>query len=209
MTRRFLLPLVLLTAPLTSACLVKETSHRLYLSPRGALTWTVLERDVRSTEGNPADRTAEEHVFLDGVASGTHPLLAAFARLVPYEKTARLLRAERPYAVVTEARFERVDAVIDALLSELQIPGKATLGRAGDEWTLTVAIDLSSVANGEELDTPVTALVEEPDAYRLLLTEGRFVAAAGFEILDGGSAARLAADRLATDRPVELRLTWK
>ena len=144
MTRRFCVPLVLLTMPLTTACLVKTTTHRLYLSPQGALTWSVLEQDVRSSESNLSNRAAEEHAFLDGVASGRHPALEAFTRLVPSQTSVRLLRAERPYTVQTEARFARADAVVEALLSELHIPGKATLQRSGDEWTLTVALDLSS-----------------------------------------------------------------
>lgn len=209
MIRRLCIPLVLLALPLTSACLVKETTHRLYLSPRGGLTWTVLERDIRSSDANPASRAAEEHAFLDGISSGTHPVSAALARLLPYQTSVRLLRAERPYTVITEARFERVDAAVDALLRELRIPGTATLQRAGDEWTLSVAIDLEGVRDDEETESPVTALIEEAGAYRVILTEGRFVAAEGFEIVEEGSAAQLAADRIATDRPVELRLTWR
>jgi hypothetical protein len=209
MIRRLCTLLVLLAAPFTSACLVKETTHRLYLSPQGALTWNVLEQDVRSTESNPSNRAAEEQTFLDGVAANTHPALEALTRLVPYQTSVRLLRAERPYTVQTEARFERVDAVVGKLLSELQVPGRATLQRAGDEWTLTIAIDLSAVGDGDEIDSPATALIEELDAYRVMLTEGRFVAASGFEIVDGGSAARLTADRIAADRPVELRLVWR
>jgi hypothetical protein len=211
MTRRFCVPLVLLTIPLTTACLVKTTTHRLYLSPQGALTWSVLEQDVRSSESNLANRAAEEHAFLDGVASGTHPALEAFTRLAPSRTSVRLLRAERPYTVQTDAHFERVDAVVEALLSELHVPGKATLQREGDEWTLTIAIDLSAVGD-EDVDTPVATLLaelEELEAYRVILTDGRFIAAAGFEVLDEGAAARLAPARIATDRPVELRLTWR
>src|SRR5262245_49539960 len=87
MIRRLCIPLVLLAVPLTSACIVKETTHRLYLSPRGALTWTVLEQDVRSTESNPANRASEEQAFLDGVASGTHSAFDALARLGPYQSS--------------------------------------------------------------------------------------------------------------------------
>ena len=209
MIRRLCTLLVLLAAPATSACLVKETTHRLYLSPRGVLTWSVLEQDIRSTESNPSNRAAEEQRFLDEVGANAHPAIEALARLAPYQTSVRLLRAERPYAVQTEARFERVDAVVEKLLSELQVPGKATLQRSGDEWTLTVAIDLSAVGDGDEIDTPAAALLEDLDAYQVRLTEGRFVSATGFEIVDGGSAARLTADRIPTDRPVELRLTWR
>jgi hypothetical protein len=209
MTRRLCaLALVLLTIPFSTGCLVKATTHRLYLSPRGALTWSVLERDVRSNDSNPSTRASEEQAFIDAIAGGAHPTHEALARLVPYHTSVRLVRAERPYTVLTDARFERVDAVVEKLLSELQIPGKATLRRAGEEWTLTVEVDLSSV-HEDDVDSPVAALVEELDRYRVVLTEGRFVAASGFEIEDDGAAVRLAPDRIPTDRPAELRLTWR
>ena len=209
MTRRFCaLALVLMTIPFTTACLVKATTHRLYLSPGGALTWSVLERDVHSSDSNPSTRASEEQAFIDAIAAGIHPTHEAFVRLVPYHTSVRLVRAERPYTVLTEARFERVDAVIEKLLSELRVPGTATLRRAGEEWTLNVGVDLSSVHDGD-VDSPVAALVEELDRYRVVLTEGRFVAATGFAIEDDGVAVRLAPDRIATDRPAELRLTWR
>ena len=65
------------------------------------------------------------------------------------------------------------------------------------------------MGDGEDVDTPVAALVEEVEAYRVILTEGRFIAASGFEILDEGAAAQLAAALIASDRPTELRLTWR
>jgi len=208
MIRRCCLLLVLAAAPFASGCLAKTTTHRLYLSPGGALTWSVLEQDVRSSESNPGSRTAEEDRFLQGVASGSHPVLEAFARLAPDQTSLRLLRSERPYTVVTDARFERIDAGTLKLFAELGIPATATLRRTGDEWTLLVSLDLTA-ASDVEPDTPVTALIEEFDRYRLMLTEGRFVAATGFAIVDDGTAVELRPDQVPTDRPAELRLTWK
>jgi hypothetical protein len=206
MTRRFCLLLALVAAPLASGCLVKTTTHRLYLSPHGALTWSVLEQDIRSSASNDGDRATEEATFLQGVASGSHPVLEALRRLAPYHTSLRLLRSERPYTIVTEARFERIDVAALKLFAELGIAGTASLQRTGAEWTLIVALDFTAV--GDELDTPVTALIEEFDRYRLILTEGRFVAATGFTIVDDGAAVELNVAQVPTDRP-ELRLTWR
>lgn len=208
MTRRFCLLLALAVTPFAAGCLLKTTTHRLYLSPQGALTWTVLEQDVRSTASSAADRASEEHDFLDGVASNTHPTLEALTRLAPYQTSLRTLRSERPYAVIAEARFERIDAVAEKLFAELRIPATAILRRAGDEWTLTLAIDLTTLGN-VEADTPVTALIEEFDRYRLVLTEGRFTSAIGFAIVDDGTAVELTPEQVPTDRPAQLQLSWK
>ena len=57
---------------------------------------------------------------------------------------------------------------------------------------LSVSLDLSSLDDpGPEHESPVTALLEDLDRYRFVLTDGRFVAATGFDILDNGTAATL------------------
>jgi hypothetical protein len=208
MTRRFCLLLALAAAPFASGCLLKTTTHRLYLSPQGALTWSVLEQDVRSTETGPLDRAAEEDAFLDGVRSATHPTLEALRRLAPSDTWLRLLRADRPYTVLTEAHFERVDVVIEQLLNELHIPGTASLQRAGDEWSLGISIDLTAM-DADDQPSQIAALIEELDCYRLVLTEGRFTAAIGFAIVDDGAAVALKPEQVPTDRPAQLRLSWK
>jgi hypothetical protein len=211
MTRRTTaLFLLLATVPFAAACLVKDTTHRLYLAPNGALQWSVLERDVRSSDGTPSERWREEQSFLDGIHSGAHPILEALRRLDPDEASVQVTRSERPYAASTEARFQRVDVVVQKLLGELRIPGSATLTHRADETTLTVSIDLSAIDDrGDDLDTPVVALLEDLDRYRIVLTEGRFVSALGFEIVDDGTAVEAKPEQVPVDRPAVLRLTWK
>jgi hypothetical protein len=218
MTNRTFALVILLASGLSSAaCLVKDTTHRLYLAPVGTLEWSVLERDVRSQDGSAPERWREEQLFLDGVSSGSHPIVEGLRRLEPEEASVRLLRAERPFAAISTARYQRADAAIRKLFDELRIPGSASLAFRADEATLTVSIDLSRIdEHGEDLDTPVTALVEnliennvELNRYRVVLTEGRFVSAEGFEIVDDGTAAELKPERVPVDRPATLRLTWK
>ena len=209
MNRRLLVPFVLL-APILAGCLVKDTTHRLYLSPDGAVEWTALERDVRSLDNVPAERLREEQVYLNAVQAGTHSILEGLRRLQPDQASVRLLRAERPYAAMVDARFQRADVMIGKLFEELRIPGSATLRHHAGEATLTIAIDLSAVADkDEEPDSPVAALVEDFDRYRIVLTSGRFTSAEGFALVDEGTAADLRPELVPVDRPAELRLTWK
>jgi hypothetical protein len=51
-------------------------------------------------------------------------------------------------------------------------------------------------------------LLEGLDCYAIVLTEGRFVSARGFEIIADGPAAELKPEQVPADGPVELRLTW-
>ena len=208
--RRTVLTFLVLLTPMGAACLVKDTTHRLYLSPDGAVEWTALERDVRSSENVPAERMREEQVYLNEVHAGTHSILEGLRRLQPDRASVRLLRAERPYAAMFEARFQRADVMIGKLFEELRIPGSATIRQHGGEATLTIAIDLSAVGDqDEEPDSPVAALVEDVDRYRIVLTSGRFTSAEGFALVDEGTAADLRPELVPVDRPAALRLTWK
>ncbi len=51
-------------------------------------------------------------------------------------------------------------------------------------------------------------LVEALDAYRVVLTEGRFVAAEGFAISQDGRAATLAGQTPSTGSDQYVSLTW-
>ena len=63
---------LLVICVLTAGCLLKRTTHTLYLETDGTVTWTVLEADVRSSEDKASARREEEKDFLDRVASGEH-----------------------------------------------------------------------------------------------------------------------------------------
>jgi hypothetical protein len=208
MHRRLLV--VLIIAPVVAGCLVKDTTHRLYLSPDGAVEWTVLERDVRSSDSAPSERWREEQAYLDSLHAATHPVQEAFRQLSPSESSARLLRAERPYAMLANARFPRADVLVARLLEELGIPGSASLRQRGDEMTLAVAVDLSGLDDHDaEVQSPVVALAEDIARYRIVLTDGSFVSSEGFAIVDEGTAADVKPEHVPVDRPAQLRLTWK
>ncbi len=197
----------------TAGCLQKTTTHTLYLSPDGAVTWTALEGDVRSDESNPPARLAEESTFLASVAAGTHAVRLGLAALDPLSERTLVVRAERPFAVVTEAQFERVDLLLARMQSALRAPGTVRLTTSGGTTTLTMSLDVEAArADDAERQTPVLDLLEDAGRYRVVLTEGRFVAATGFRLAGDGTAAVLQApseEEIAAGKGVVTRsLTW-
>ena len=203
----------LLAAVGATGCLVRETTHRLYLSPSGAVAWAVLEESVRSMEDDPAQRRSEEQEWLAAIARDTHPVGEALRRLGADETSTTLLRATRPYMALTDARFERVDRLISRLFEELGLRGEAALTVNGQETTLSVVLDLAGLDDpGPEDESPVTALLEDLERYRFVLTDGRFVSATGFAILDEGTAAVLRevpAEMVEARRVLNLKLVWR
>ncbi len=201
--------LILAAATLgASGCIVKETTHRLYLSPDGGVVWSVLERDARSDEADASKRWVEERNFLDALEADHHPIAEGFRRLNPQTVDTRRLRSDRPYTILSEARFDRVDRLADRLLAEFGVPGRVSLEQRGACSTLTLEIDLSVVDNAPDPETPAVALVEELDAYKIVLTHGRFVAASGFDIIKGGTVAVLKDQDLEPGGLLTLSLTW-
>jgi hypothetical protein len=197
----------------STGCLVKETTHRVYLSPSGSVAWAVLEESVQSDDNDSVRRSREEREWLGALAAESHPIAEGLRRLGPDELSTRLLRPARPYMALTDAHFARVDQVIGRLFEELGIRGAATLDASGQEATLSVSLDPSSLDDpGPETESPVTALVEDLYRYRFILTDGRFVAATGFDILENGSAATLQAIPSETREAggmLSVRLVWR
>jgi hypothetical protein len=197
----------------SAGCLLKETTHRLYLSPSGAVAWMVVEQGVRSDENDATKRADEERVWLDAIAGDAHPAAEGLRRLGPDRVSTRLLRSVRPYMVVTDARFARVDHVIGRLFDELGLRGEAMLETGGLTTVLSVSLDLSSVDDPEpDIESPVTALLEDLDRYRFAPTDGRFVAATGFKIIDNGAAATLREipdETVKAGGVLKLRLEWR
>ena len=211
---RYCLAIAALAAVVGSTgCLVEETTHRVYLSPSGSVDWMVLEESVRSDDNDSMKRANEEREWLAAIAADTHPVAAGLRRLGPDELSTRLLRPARPYMALTDARFARVDQMLGRLFEELGLRGEATLDARGQDATLSVSLDLSSFDDpGPETESPATALLEDLDRYRFVLTEGRFVSATDMDILDNETVATLReipADTLKVGGVLHLKLTWR
>jgi len=204
--------MVALAALGTAGCLDSETTHRLYLSPDGEVTWVVLERDVFSTEREAPDRLAEEQEFLASARIGMHPVALALEALAPETWRSTILREEVPFTVLTEARFSRVDWLAQRVLDRLRLPGTSVLGQEGDEMSWTLTVDMNAEADEGAVDELAPLLADVSD-YRVFLTRGCFTAATGFRIVDGGRVAEPLAENGSDETPeaetLVLSLRWR
>jgi hypothetical protein len=212
--KRYLRALAVMAIALSSSgCLVKKTTHRIYLSSPGSVLWSVLEEGVRSDDADPVAQAREEQEWLDALKAGTHPLAEGFRQLDADTIVTRLVRSQRPYMTLTEARFPRVDHLIDRWLVELNLRGIATLDAHDQYVTLSVSVSLPAPGQSDpEITSAVVALIEELENYRFMLTDGRFVAATGFDIHDRGTSATLREIPEATREAggtVTLQLVWR
>ena len=160
----------------------------LYLSPSGAVTWTVHDQDVHSDEADRAKRAQEEADFLRAIQNRTHGPLLALEAIGGRNAATELTRTERPWDAVTTARFDRIDSAVRRAAPRARHRGRASLSSDAGRSTLQVQWTEDEPVSEE---TPVLELVEALDAYRVVLTEGRFVAAEGFVISQDGRTATL------------------
>src|SRR6187402_1158904 len=151
----------------SAGCLQKQVTHTLYLSPAGEVAWSALEADVRSDERAADKRAAEENQYVASVAAGQHPIAAALVALGGQSATTRWLRRERPYSVLSEARFANVRQLAEAILGDAGLPGEAKLATAGCRTTLTIRVKVDDAATSEG-ETATSALLEELDRYRIV-----------------------------------------
>ena len=205
MTRLAMILAVLTGISATTGCLRVETSHTLYLSPSGAVTWTVHQRDVHSDEESAAARAAEESAFVQAVRNQTADVVTALDAIGGRSVTTELLRDQRPYEAATSGGFASIDTLLTSMMREFGVRGGATLAQAGERTTLTVRW---TEDERPEPETPAVALLDELDAYRIVLTDGRFVATEGFAISEDRRIATPAAQPVAVDGQQQVSLTW-
>jgi len=205
MTRTIGIAVVVAGAVTASGCLQMDTAHRLYLTPAGSLAWTIQQTDVRSDIEQAPGRLEEEGRFLSEVETGTHPVARALQTLGAERLRTDVLRRERPFALVTTGDFARVDAVANRMLEQLGLQGRAALTRNGGKTTLTLSVRLPE--DEDTYDGDLTALLEDLQQYRVVLTAGRFVASEGFTL----SPDHAVATPVAPDDPageIRFALTW-
>lgn len=196
-----------------SGCLRKEAVHTCYLSPDGSVRWVASESNVYSDEEDPGRRFDEEQAYIGPALIGGHTVALGLNSLRPTTvvETA-VIRDERPFHVITQARFTRIDALIDGLLRELGVRGRTELVSEAGTSTLLVTFDFSR--EPEEKSGSVLRMVEESTDLRIVLTSGRFVDSPGFVIADRVQArisdawTDQAQTALEERRSIRMRLTW-
>ena len=178
------------------ACLTKETSSTLYLDPGGTVTWSVLDRNVRSGG-------AEELEYLNAIVRDDHGVTRAFRKLGALEVSTQVLRSIRPYSVLAEGRFSGIDILGQRLLDACGLRGLSTLRQHPDgstTWILVVHADEQASADD--------SVGIGDDQTKIVLTRGRFLSAEGFVI--AGDEATFPSDSPEPEEgtPITLSLTW-
>ncbi|MCP4656210.1 MAG: hypothetical protein GY856_12425 [bacterium] len=204
---------VAMIALLTTGCLIKHTRHTLYLDPDGGVSWMVIEKDIRSVAEEAEERDAQESEYLDLFAAGRHPVAVALEMLGGANLRSSWLRDRRPYATVTEAEFGSVETLVREFFAQLAVPGEVELSHEGSrhELVMTVLVEDEGEEPPEAAEE-LLALVEDAEAYRIVLTAGEFVDAEGFTLYEDDTVAmfdELTEDELAALGGVlTLRLSW-
>jgi hypothetical protein len=213
MLRRPKIPALLAVVLAASGCLKKETTHTLYLSPDSGLRWVVDESGVHSDESEPGRRVQEEQAYIGPALIGAHRIAQGLQAIGPDGPVrTTVVRDERPFHVVTDARFVRVDRAFDRLFAACGIKAAVTLSQEAGRSSLHMRFDFTREV--EERETPARVLLEDLENFRFVLTEGRFVAGGGFDVQDRTRAVisrewvtNVEAARSA-GREVELTLVW-
>jgi len=184
------MPLLLVLALPMQGCIVKETTHTLYLEPDGSLTWMVLEHAIRSDAGTAEERRREEAGYLARFEAEEHAMAEAFLALRPRSLETRMLRDERPYTTLTVARFSDPSVVFQDLLDQSGMVGRAVVEREEGQARLVLTFplddegDVITEGSTEEEDFLSPLLVAFPK-WTFRLPEGRFVGSEGFEVTRG------------------------
>ena len=197
---------------LGGACLQREVTETWYLDSSGAVTWSVIERDVRSDAQTALDRQNEEAVYWMAVQRDDHPIARGMRLLDPVQIRTTSLRREAPFTVVTDARFPSIELLGRRLIERLGWSGTSVVVRSDDAttWTLTLR-DPNSASDSERPGDDMMALVGDLDQLRVVLTAGRFQDAVGFTISADARVAVIAwPDEANAERQtLVLRLTWR
>ena len=188
-----------------TGCLRKELTHTIYVSPSG-VTWSAMEKDVRSDDPDPTNRMLEEQDYILGARARQHGIARALGTLGATRVNATILRSDRPFTVVTDGHFGDPAEVAAAMMTLAHVRGDASIEREGCQKTLRVWFDVES-NTGEDQDA-LAELMREATSYRVVLTEGRFLRAEGFTIEEDGAIATPGAPVALDDGIVRASLTW-
>ena len=213
MLKRLIIGSLVAASSLSAGCLQKETLHTLYVAPDGSVEWITAEANVRSDEAEVGKRLIEEQGYIGAALLGTHGVARGLAALDPQMAVrTTIVRDERPFVIVTTARFASIDRVLTRVFTEMGIRTSASVARGVNETTLRVRLDFSQPL--DEGETPVSQLADNIEHLRIVLTEGRFGAVTGFDVTDGMSAAlsnewlERAEKACEAKGAIELALSW-
>ena len=211
MTARPMLAALTAAALLSGGCLLKDVTETWYLDENGAVTWVVMEKDVRSDAQSPADRQTEELAYYEAVKAENHPAARGLRMLGAAKVRTRILRSELPYTVVTEGRFGNLEELGQRLITMTGLAGTSVVTRTGNtfEWTFSVR---DPHAEDVKPNEDVQSLMNDMDKLQVVLVSGHFESGQLFEISSDRRVATFDEAQLKDvdeDATIVLRLKWK
>ena len=215
--KRTTLAIAIAAALLTAACLQKDTTSTIYLRPDGSFDWVILEQNVRSDERDESARLAEEARYVDAVSRGELDTVNGLLALGAESVQVRWLRSRRPYAVMTDARFDNLAGVFDRVLAPCEVPYASAITETDGVTTWRLRIDVGPEGShldqgggegcGDGLDGLTDAL-----EFTIVLESGTITAATGFIIKGTDTAAvneKTIEESVKSTGIVELSLSWR
>jgi len=203
---RFFSAALIAALPMLGSCLSNESFHDLYLDPDGSVVWTITEREVRSSAQSADERRREEREYLEAVRADDHAAARALLRIGARRVRTTVVRDERPYTVTTSGAFNGIDEALGRLLDGLGVRHEIELD-APEDGTLVLELAIEDGA-GAEPDEAVLPLATVLGDSRIVLTSGVFVEAAGFELEQEATVARMS-EPAAANGVLRYRLVWR
>ena len=199
----------------TTACLQKDVTETWYVDGDGKVTWVVHEENVRSDSQAPVDRMREENEYWLAVQQERHPMMAGLRELGGEKLRTRVLRADVPFTIQTEAKFAGLDVLGQRLIAAVGTTGTSIVRRTSDgawEWTLVVR-DPSALGATFEPSDGITELLDSLEHLKVVLVNGRFEAAEGFSMSNDRRVATFSykeqEQNTSNEPAVALKLVWR
>lgn len=175
-----------------SGCMHVVRHDKIYLEPAGAFSWLVIEQDIRSDHADPVERDKEENAFLEPFRRGEHNVARAFQVAGGRELRSEMIRSRRPYAILTEARFEGLESLGREILRLTRWVGTSDRWMESDEWVFRLTMyptDEPEIPEADQGD--LLALIGGLGDLQVILTEGSFTGATGFTFEEGKDTATI------------------
>lgn len=196
---------------LASACIQEDNTVTWFLDPNGEVTWSILERNIRSDFKNRDERMTEEAQFIVAARVHQHPAMTGLQRLVATNIKDTILQDKPPYSVMTEGHFRSLEEVGRRLFVAYGIKGTSVVTHDREKYVWTLTIEATPADISEQDTAELTALLGTK--LHVALREGEFVEADGFSINDDRRFAELSGNLLEEhspgDPPRVVRLVWR
>jgi hypothetical protein len=202
---------LLVLAGAASACIQEENSVTWFLDPNGQVTWSILEKNVRSDSKTRDERQTEESQFIIAARVHQHPAMTGLQRLAASDIKDSILQDKPPYSVMTEGHFRSLEEMGRRLFVTYRIQGTSVVTHDREKWIWTLTIESLPPDMSDQDTAELTALLGTK--LHVALREGEFVEADGFSINDDRRLAELSGDlfeeRKEGDPPKVVKLVWR